>query len=250
MFGKNTDSPARTVNLVKETGPAVNLDKVRSAGHVDLAKRAETAGVALDKRNLAGIRAQAVLVLDHSLSMYSDYANGRVQQLVERVLSFALQIDEDGTVPVIPFDSGLRASVNVTSNDYRDVVNKRIWQQHNMSSTNLAAALGVVRDMAKTTDLPLYAAVVTDGNPDSKKAATDIVCDLARYPVFIKFLAIRDVPYLQELDDLPDSKRLLDNVDAKFFADLSRVTDEQFADDMVDEWDTWMAAAQKAGVLR
>jgi hypothetical protein len=250
MFGKNNQTAARTVNLVKETGPAVDLDKVRSAGHVDLAKRAETAGVALDKRNLAGIRGEAVLVLDHSGSMHNDYANGKVQQLVERVLGFALQIDGDGTIPVIPFDSGVWATVNVTVNDYRDVVNKRIWQQHKMASTNLADALGVVREMAKTTDSPLYVAVVTDGNPDNKRATTEVVCDLARYPAFIKFLAIREVPYLQELDDLDDSKRLLDNVDAKFFTDLNSVTDEQFAEAMADEWDTWMAAAQKAGVLR
>jgi hypothetical protein len=167
LFNRGAITPARTVNLVKDpTGaPAVNLTKVRDAGHVDLAKRADKAGLALSKRGLAGIRAQALLVLDHSGSMRADYASGAVQTLVERALGFAL----------------------------------------------------------------------------------------ARYPVFVKFLAVAPVAYLNELDDLGNDRRLLDNVDAKPSSpalNLRTCTDAQFADAMVDEWDTWIAAATKAGVLR
>lgn len=243
--------PARTIHLTKDPtgGSAINLSKVRDAGHIDLAKRADKAGLALSKRGLAGIRAQAVLVLDHSGSMYNDYANGKVQTLVERVLGFALQIDVDGTAPVIPFDSHVWPTVDVTVNNYSGIVDQKIWKQDRMGSTDLAKALAVVREMAKTTNEPIFCAVVTDGSPDSKAATTAIVCELAGYPVFLKFLAIRDVPYLQELDDLGDDRRLLDNVDAKFFNDPASVSDLEFADAMADEWDGWVAAATKAGVL-
>lgn len=105
MFGRNrsTDTPstvaapARSVSLVKDPAgaPAVDLDTL--TGHVDLTKRAQKAGISLSKRNLAGIRAQAVLILDHSGSMRDDYRSGTVQTLVERALGFALQIDVDGT---------------------------------------------------------------------------------------------------------------------------------------------------------
>jgi hypothetical protein len=91
--------------------------------------------------------------------------------------------------------------------------------------------------------------VVTDGAPDSKPAATKLVCELARYPVFVKFLAIKPVDYLQDLDDLDSSKRLLDNVDAKFIPDPDGMSDLEFADAMADEWDTWIVAAASAGVL-
>jgi Mg-chelatase subunit ChlD len=250
--GASTGSPARTVSLVKDPAgtSAVNLSKVRDAGHIDLAKRADKAGLALSKRGLAGIRAQAVLVLDHSGSMHADYANGKVQILVERTLGFALQIDVDGTVPVIPFDSRILPTVEVTVDNYSGVVNDRIWRGRDMGSTNLAQALNVVRDMAQDATEPIFCAVVTDGNPDSRPATTAVVCDLARYPVFIKFLAIRDVPYLSELDDMSPDRRLLDNVDAKFFDDPAAVTDLAFADAMADEWDSWVEAAQQAGVLK
>jgi hypothetical protein len=244
-------TPARTVNLVKDPsgGSAINLAKVRDAGHIDLAKRADKAGIALSKRGLAGIRAQAVLVLDHSGSMHADYANGKVQTLVERVLGFALQIDVDGTVPVIPFDSRVLPTVDVTVGNYRGVVDDRIWRGRDMGTTDLARALEVVRDLAQVATEPIFCAVVTDGNPDSRPATTKLVVDLARYPVFVKFLAIRDVPYLSELDDMSPDLRLLDNVDAKFFDDPAAVSDLVFAEAMADEWDSWVAAAQKAGVL-
>lgn len=248
---EDTSSPARTIKLTKDAAgsSAINLSKVRDAGHIDLAKRADKAGIALSKRGLAGIRAQAVLVLDHSGSMHADYANGKVQTLVERVLGFALQIDVDGTVPVIPFDSGVHPAVEVTVDNYRDVVNTQIWHSSRMGTTNLAAALSTVRNMAETTNDPIFCAVVTDGDPDDQAATTKLVCQLAGYPVFVKFLAIRNVPYLNDLDNMGTDDRLLDNVNAQFFDDPGKVSDLAFADAMADEWDSWVAAATKAGVL-
>lgn len=256
----STATPHHTITLTKDPSgaPAVNLTKVREEGHLDLAKRAEKAGIALSKRGLDGIRAQAVLVLDHSGSMHGDYANGKVQTLVERILGFALQIDVDGVVPVIPFDSRVLPAVNVGYAadqsrgvvGYTDVVNKAIWKPNAMGTTELAGALEAVRDMARDTTEPIFCVVVTDGNPNRIPPTTAVVCDLARYPVFIKFVAIREVPYLQQLDDLPNSQRLLDNVDAKFFDDPAAVTDLAFADALADEWDSWVSAATKAGVLK
>lgn len=253
--GGTAITPARTVNLVKDpTGaPAVNLTKVRDAGHIDLAKRADKAGLALSKRGLAGIRAQAILVLDHSGSMRTDYASGAVQTLVERALGFALQIDVDGTVPVIAFDSRVWPAVDVTVDSYRGVVDRDLWHRNQMGSTDLAGALRHVKGLAETTDQPLFVTVVTDGEPDNRSQATTAVCELARYPVFIKFLAVQPVAYLTELDDLGNDRRLLDNVDAKPSSptlNLLTCSDAQFADAMVDESDTWVAAATKAGVLR
>ncbi len=247
-------APARTVTLVKDPAdrPAVDLSKVR-AGHVDLAKKADKAGVALSKRGLSGIRAQAVLLLDHSGSMRPDYKSGAVQELVERALGFALQIDADGTVPVIPFDSQLWPTTDVTLVNYRGIVGDGktgIWRNGQMGTTRIDLALGALRQMAQTTDFPIFALVVTDGNPDFRRPTTEVVVDLARYPVFVKFLALRDVPYLAELDDLPPSRRLLDNVDTKAFPSLAGVTDMEFAEAMADEWDSWLAAAQVAGIVQ
>lgn len=266
LFSRNSGStltPARTINLTKDTAgtPAVDLTKVRAAGHIDLAKRADKAGLALSKRGLAGIRAQAMLVLDHSGSMHADYASGAVQTLVERALGFALQIDVDGHVPIIPFDNRLLPTVTVGVDAdpphevlaYPGVVNAAIWRGRDMGSTDLARALDVVLEEARTATTPIYCAVVTDGNPDREKPVTDLVCELSRYPVFLKFLALKPVPYLTNLDDLDNTVRLVDNVNAQprtgSRLDLLSCSDLEFAEAMADEWDEWVAAATTAGVL-
>jgi|GEM_PF-2024004 len=269
--------PARTVNLTKDSsgGSAVDLTKVRNSGHQDLAKRADKAGLALSKRDLSGIRAQVRLYVDHSGSMEfpeaRDYTNGNVQAIVERALGVGLQIDVDGVIPVFAFDSRLWPVVNVgwqarphrkreeNVEDYRGVVQRSIWHPRDMGGTSFTVVLQDILKEAKNTDSPLFCIIVTDGNPGDSREATRLVKELAAYPVFLKFLAIRHVDYLEELDDLEKTQpgsRLLDNVDTKFFdgqgdnpPPIGVITDMQFADAMVDEWDSWIQEAKNKGVL-
>lgn len=228
---------------------AVNFNTIEEKGGVSLRKKSEAVAVSLRKRNISGIRAQVVLVLDHSYSMMNDYNNGKVQQLVERFLAFGLNVDEDGTIPVVPFDSRVKKTVDVTLSNYSDVVNKEIFKPNDMGGTDLAAALRKVKKIVEQSDSPVYVGIVTDGEPNSREDATAIVKDLSQYPVFIKFIAIQNVRYLQDLDDMSDSQRLLDNVDSKYFPNVQNVSDEEFAEAMADEWDSWTKAATAAGVL-
>lgn len=249
MFGLgNTPKVARSVELVRETGPAVSLDKVEQAGGLSLRKKTEAAGVALAASGLAGIRAQAVLVLDYSGSMGSDYRSGEVQTLAERFLAFALQIDADGEVPMIPFASDSLPTINVHLDNFQGIIDRELVRKQAMGSTNLFAALVEVKKLAEKTDAPLFVGVVTDGNPDSTTATTRIVTELANYPAFIKFMALREVPYLDELDNLPNTARLLDNVNTQVFPNLN-LTDQAFAEAMAEEWDEWVKAAISAGLL-
>jgi hypothetical protein len=234
--------------------PAVDLKKVHEAGHVDLAKAAEKAGFALSKRDLAGMRAQVLVVLDESGSMRHDYESGAVQKLLQRCLGFALQVDADGTVPVIPFADNVWKTVEVTQANFATVVQEKLYRPGDMGLTNLTEALERVKDAAAQTDMPLFVIILTDGSPNHKPSATQLVCELAGYPAFLKFVALRPVDYLSELDDLPNSRRLLDNVDSKpevgTNLDLLNCSDAEFADALADEWDTWVKAATAAGVLK
>jgi hypothetical protein len=257
MFGRknktlsqSTQTPANPVPFVRDTtgSPAVDLGKVAAAGHVNLSKTAEKVGVSLRKRNLGGMRGRVIVLLDHSGSMYSDFQSGTVQKLLERTLGFGLNIDTDGAVGVIPFDSKVWRTAEVNVGNYQQAA-QQAWKPGQMGSTNLTDALGKVRDVAAKTSEPIVCVVLTDGNPDDRYSATATVVDLARYPVWLKFLALRNVPYLSELDDM-DGGRLVDNVDAKTITDPAGISDDAFAEAMVDEFDSWVAAATQAGVLR
>lgn len=242
-------SVARSVKFVKGNGTAVDLNHIETTGGVSLRKKTEAAHVSLSKNNIAGIRAQVMVIVDHSGSMHGFYSSGLVQDMVERFLGFGLAVDVDGEIPVIPFDFRAKSAVDVNMSNYHDVVKDKIFKPNDMGSTNLTDALEKVRDEAKETDAPLFVAIVTDGEPNDRSSARELIKDLSRYPVFIKFLAVQQVSFLEELDDMSDTERLLDNVDTKEYTDMSKVTDQQFADDMADEWDSWTKLALAAGVL-
>jgi hypothetical protein len=68
----------------------------------------------------------------------------------------------------------------------------------------------------------------------------------------VKFLSVRPVDYLQELDDLEKKSpgaRLLDNFDTKDVPDPAGLSDLQFAELMTDELDGWIQEATRKGVL-
>src|SRR5712691_2550090 len=185
-------APARTISLVKDpTGaPAVNLSKVREAGHIDLVKRAEKAGISLSKRNLSGLRGAVRLYVDHSRSMElgrnKDYSDGNVQRLVERALGYAFQLDSDGKIPVIAFDSELWPEVIVDQSNYVGIVESAIWHPRKMRGTRYVPVLEDLLKEAEATAEPIFAIIVTDGSPNDRRQATKLVIELARYPVQIK----------------------------------------------------------------
>src|SRR5215475_9570094 len=179
------DSPvaARTISLVKDpTGaPAVNLSQVREAGHVDLVKRAEKAGISLSKRNLGGLRGAVRLYVDHSGSMEfpnaRDYSNGNVQRLVERALGYAFQLDSDGKIPVIAFDNKLHPEVIVDQSNYEGIVEREIWQKGKMHGTEFAPIFTDLLEEAKATDEPIFAIIVTDGSPSDQAKTTRLIIE-------------------------------------------------------------------------
>ncbi|MEV5391900.1 VWA domain-containing protein [Nocardia farcinica] len=241
-------TPPRPITLTKGAGPAVSRRTVQAAG-ADLTKKFDKTGICLSKAGLDGIRAEAVMILDHSASMAADYRRGMVQTLVERALAFALQIDSDGRIPVLPFDSRLWPTVEVTLDNYRNVVNHHIYKPEQMGGTYLAPALQVVRDMARDAQSPIYLVIVTDDDPFDQVQVVQMLQELKRYAVFVKVLTLVDAPFWAAQDDL-DVPGLIDNLDAKRLPDPSAMSDLAFADVMVDEWGTWIDLATRAGILR
>jgi hypothetical protein len=246
-------SPARPpVPIVHSTAMPSALVSLDKRAHFDLSKRADAAGDALADRGLAGHRFNVIVLLDRSGSMASDYHSGAVQTIVERALGFALQVDDDGFVPVIAFGSQVSEPVEVSTANYRGVIGRDI-PVPGFDSTNLTGALDIALQYAELTGRPLFVIVVADGGPDDRTSARDRICELSRYPAFVKLLAVRPVEWFKILDDLSDRHRLIDNVDAKPDRDgpnLINCSDAEFAEAMVDEADTWIAAATAAGILR
>ena len=259
-----------SVPLIRDTAAqrdqVARVDKLGAQG-VSLSKKVGAVGVSLSKKpQIAGIRGRAVLLLDHSGSMESHYRSGIVQQLVERALAFGIQLDVNGEVDVIPFDTRVWGGVTVNVHNYSGVVNQHLWRRYEMGCTRLDLAVDEVNRMAATSDVPLFVMCITDGNPfqqgvDAERLATQSVCYSSQLPVFLKFLAVEEVQYLIDLDEDDDLPRLLDNVNTQFFSGRrgegnhrpritdSACTDEVFAVAMTDVLELWIERAQRAGIL-
>jgi hypothetical protein len=236
---------------------------------VSLLKRVNVVATSLGK-GAAGIRARKVTIIDHSGSMKGLFQSGVVQKLVERELAFGLQIAEEGVVTVIPFDSDIYDPIDVTIDNYHGIVDKRIWRPNKMGGTSLHKPFHAVLEMAKETKVPIFVTCITDGSPEgvhnAEGLATDVICELSQYPVFIKFIAVTQVAYLVKLDTNKKLPRLLDNVNTQFFdgqpnepgEDANHrprvtdraCTDEVFAEAETEEWHEWTVRARKEGILR
>jgi hypothetical protein len=230
----------------------IDLNKLSASapGLVDLYK---TARVSLDKHRLGGERAAVYLVIDHSRSMSRYFKDGSVQALAERVLALAAHFDDDGTVPVIFFDTTARRAVDISVHDYAGSVDRIKAAAGTMGSTNYAAAMRTVIDLHKGPG-PAFVVFQTDGAPNSKRETTEVLCDAARLPIFWQFIGFGDdeFAYLRRLDELPvPSKRMVDN--AGFFPagpQPRSVPDSDLYDSLMAEFPQWLAAARAARIVR
>lgn len=256
MFGSKKLTAARSVPYVQDSRgtSATDLVSLEKSGHVSLAKRAHDAGFSLNKRGLAGIRAEGLLIVDHSGSMSGDYYSGAVQTLAERFLAFVLQFDVDGQVPIVAFDDAVYPEVVATVNNYQGIINREVRKDY-MGGTNLVPMLEYLLEKAKTTESPLFAAIVSDGDNSNRRnddKTEELFYELSRYPVFIKPLLVRPVEFFRKLDDYRGPKRLLDNVNTQASTrerNLLTCDDATFSEAAAEEWDVWVEAAKAADVL-
>jgi hypothetical protein len=225
-------------------GPAISLDKV-PAGLVSLAK---TAAVSLEKTGLTGQRAAVYLVLDHSGSMTPFYRDGSVQRLAEQALGLSVNLDDDGNVPLVYFESNVHQLPDVRLDNYQGVVN-RTHDQVRWGSTDYASAIDYVVDLHHGNPLPGLVVFQTDGEPDSRRDAENAMRDASQEPLFFAFVGFGDrVQFLEKLDDLRG--RAVDNASFFHARDPFRVSDEQLYDGITHEYGSWLAAATAAGILR
>ena len=240
-----------TIDMSKS---AVSLDKIqaKAPGLVSLAK---TAAASLDKKGLAGHRAAVYLVLDHSGSMDNHYRNGHVQKLADQALGLSVNIDDDGTVPVLFFSSDPSNLFTVQLDNYQGRV-QQMHGQERWGGTHYAPAMqSVIQHYQKSgaTD-PGLVIFQTDGNPQDQPATEALLKEVSKLPLFWSFVGFgNELTFLRRLDKLRVGfgGRKVDN--ASLFEtgyDPSLVTDEELYDGIVHEYPKWLAAAREKGILR
>lgn len=221
-----------------------------------LVKLAKKAQFNLSKHGLEGHRAKVALCLDFSGSMRVLYRDGHVQALAERVLALATQLDDDGAIDVFVFDTAADYLGEMTIGDFAGGVD-RLTAGRRMGRTNYAAVMALVREhyapagrpgMPRKAhgpaQLPAYVMFLTDGAPDSRRAATTQLVEASHEAIFWQFMGVGEGPfdYLTRLDESVPG-RLIDN--ASFFqtTDVLSVPDQELFAKMLSEYPDWLRAA-------
>lgn len=243
LFRKTTTAPA-PVPQPAGHGPAISLDKVPS-GLVSLTK---TAAVSLEKKGLTGQRAAVYLVLDHSGSMSGFYNDGSMQRLAEQALGLSANLDDDGNVPLIYFESHVNQQADARLDNYQGVIN-RTHTSVRWGSTDYARAIDYVTDIHHGNPLPGLVIFQTDGEPDSRRDAEAALREASREPLFFAFVGFGDrVNFLERLDDLRG--RTIDNASFFHARDPHRVSDADLYDGITHEYGSWLSAARAAGIVQ
>ncbi|NML55318.1 VWA domain-containing protein [Streptomyces sp. R302] len=229
--------------------------------HTSLAK---TARVSLQKAGLDGLRACVYLVLDRSYSMNGYYSSGAVQYLAEQALGLAVNLDDDGVVPVVFFDDKSYPVTEVAVANRTGVIDREhrgLGGERTMGGTRYEKAIGTVVDHYRAyqgsggTD-PAVVIFQTDGHPQGPAAATTALAAASKLPIFWSFVSFGPGPvdYLRQLDTM--TGRAVDNAsywhagfDPQRQVSTDTTYDQALYNHLVAEIPAWLTAARAAGVI-
>lgn len=233
---------------------------------IDLTKKA---GIVLEKKNLVGVKAEIVLAIDKSGSMTSRYANGTVQEIVDRLLGIGMNMDANKEIDVFQFNStfnyvGVAKEGNhdnfVKNNkmtvgggtNYAPVM-EEIVKKYGTNSPAKKGMLGGLFGKKNTpTDKPVnptFVFFITDGDNFDRAETERVVRESANQPIFWQFVGIgsEQFSFLQKLDDLDG--RYVDNADFFKISDLSKISDDELYDKLLTEFPDWLKQIKDKNML-
>ncbi|WP_330232249.1 VWA domain-containing protein [Nocardia sp. NBC_00508] len=224
---------------------------------LDLRKRA-VAKVLID-RDVFGIRARVVLVIDKTGSMNRQYRDQVVHRVVQRMIPVAIQLDDDGTLEAYLYALSFAKLPDIT------VEHGEAWAQTFLHLGGTHGGIDYQRLGGRNDELPIMRDIIdslcpgdrptlvlffTDGGFAKKREIAALMREASLLPAFWQFVGLGRANYglLRTLDELSD--RTVDN--AGFFAldDIDQVDDAQLYTRLLGEFPDWLRAARAAGILR
>lgn len=239
---------------------SVDLKKVEQEAP-ELVSMTKSAGVTLQKRNLAEHTARVALVLDISGSMGGLYRSGAVQKLAERILALGLHFDDNGAIDVFAFDNRAHEFGEMDLGNFRNFIKK--VESKVGGGTSYApimkkirehyaggAKKGLFRKRSSGGPVePAYVMFVTDGEPFDPREAERELQEASKEGIFWQFVAVgaERIAFLERLDDL--GGREIDN--AAFFGvrDPAAVPEGELYDKLMVEYPGWLPQARQRGYI-
>ncbi len=219
---------------------------------IDLRKK--MVQMTLEKKRLTGVVARVGIVLDITGSMQGMYKNGTVQEVVERILAVACKFDDNATLDVWVYDTEFSRLPSVTERDFDGYVQREILDNAAISKFRRNNEPPVMRDVIRKytieepSDTPVFIIFINDGGV--VKAIRKIMAESSVQPIFWQFVGLgrSDFEVLKQLDTMEG--RVVDNANFVHLDNIAAVSDEELYDRLLNEFPSWIKAAQEKGILR
>lgn len=235
-------------SVLPQTAPAADVNVLSS---IDLRKK--IVGFTLVKKQLTDVKARVGIVLDITGSMRNLYSSGVVQEVVERILAVACQMDDNGSLDVWVYDTEFSRLPPVTERDLGSYVFTHIMNNdsiHKFGRNNESPVMEDViqkytREEKETT--PVFVIFINDGGV--VKPTKKVIMAASSLPVFWQFVGIGDSDFevLKQLDTM--GGRLVDNANFIHLDRIEEVSDEQLYDQLLNEFPQWLKAAKAKRIL-
>lgn len=255
-FGGDVEESSSTVEAtVAPVQAKPSLEKVMLDKAPKLVNLAKKATVSLEKRQLQQLTAKVALVLDATGSMNRQYKQGRVQEVVNRLLPLAVSFDDDQALDCWAFGQHSQYLGEIGLDNYEKFIDSvhggwRKWELGSRTN-NEAGVMKAVTDFYKKDglDVPVYVLFISDGGVRDTRGITDIMIRAAKLPIFWQFVGLggRSYGILKNLDDM--TGRLLDNCSFFELDDLDDVSEEALYENMLEEFPSWLKEAREIGLI-
>ena len=243
-------SQTAKINTSKVALEKVMLDKAPKL--VNLAKKAK---VSLEKHKLQQLTAKVALVLDATGSMNRQYKDGRVQEVVNRLLPLAISIDDDQALDFWAFGQHSQYLGAVGLDNYEDFIDsvQGGWRKWELGSrtNNEAGVMEAVTQFYQNDglDVPVYVLFISDGGVRDTRGISKIMTEAANLPIFWQFVGLGGHHYgiLKDLDEMIG--RLIDNCSFFELDDLNDISEESLYESMLEEFPSWLNEAGRIGLI-
>ena len=232
-----------------------SLEKVMLDKAPKLVNLAKKATISLEKRQLQQLAAKVALVLDASGSMNRQYKQGRVQEVVNRLLPLAVSFDDDQALDCWAFARDPQYLGEIELSNYDGFIDNAHggWRKWALGPrvNNEAEVMKAVTDFYQKDglDVPVYVLFISDGGVSDNRGITKIMTEAAKLPIFWQFVGLggRGYGILKKLDDM--TGRVIDNCSFFELDDLDDISEEALYENMLEEFPSWLKEARKIGLI-
>lgn len=222
---------------------------------INLEKKKEAAGIVLAKRKIVTPPACEVgVAIDISGSMSSEYRDGVVQEIVERILALAMRFDQDGKLDFWTFSSGQDYIGTVSEDQVEDYVRRKVLNNPLVSKwggTEYGPVLKNIYDKyfgsgkgfmslfgkGKKTEQPVIVFFVTDGENSDHSDFERLLKDFRTKNIYIQIIGVggASLNYVKKIAEQEP------NVGFDQIYDVRKLSDEEMIEKMItQEFADWI----------